>query len=187
MTLTAVNGTQPETGSTLRVLHKSGGVLDDRDFFLEALMPLKTQLYNFIRKAMNFHPDADDVFQETLLKGFRYLHSFNRERSFKTWIFTIAHNNVKDRFKPTHYTEQLLAEEMEQLAVEEPGFNQEVREIYIAAGSLKARQREVFFLYYYNEFTVMEIAGITRLSRANVKFILHQARNVIKKIVEVKQ
>ncbi|MCP5052225.1 MAG: RNA polymerase sigma factor [bacterium] len=159
--------------------------------FLQHLQPVKTHLYNFIRKSMNFDSDADDLFQETLLKGFRYFHSFDRGRSFKTWIFTIAHNLMKDHFTAHGAVDRVLVslEEAGEMMVEGGGasinsISDDVRDIYTIAGQLKPRQREVFFLYYYNQFTVTEIVEITGLSRANIKFILHQARKAVKKVVE---
>ena len=151
--------------------------------FLGYLLPVKKHLYNFIRKSLNFSTEADDVFQETLLKGFRYFHSFNRSQSFKTWIFTIAHNLVKDAFTAKSKVKPPLSlEEAGEIAiVEDDG----VREIYAIAAALTPRQREVFFLYYYNEFKISEIMEITGLSRANIKFILHQARKSIKKTLDI--
>lgn len=156
---------------------------ENRERFMELLMPVKTQLYNFIRKAANFSPDADDVFQDTLLKGFRYFHSYDQDRSFKTWIFTVAHNQLKDMFRARRLLVPL--EDTGDIPVEVTGAEQEAQEIYAVASGLKPKHREVFFLYYYNEFSVVEIAGITGLSRPNVKFILHQARKNIKKTMEV--
>jgi RNA polymerase sigma-70 factor (ECF subfamily) len=164
----------------------------DRHTFLTYLLPIKKQLYNFVQKASNFSPDADDLFQETLLKGFRYFHSFDHGRKFKTWIFTIAHNLMKDAFREKqlrHWAVPLEAAE-DITAVDYPvsaALSADVREIYAVVAHLKPRQREVFFLYYYNEFNISEIAAITGLSRANIKFILHQARKTIKKILEVRE
>jgi len=174
MVLTAGNIFQ--TGTTART--------QDKETFLACLLPVKKHLYNFIQKASNFSPDADDVFQDTLLKAFRYFHSFDRRKNFKTWIFTIAHNLLKDAFreKQLHHWPVSLAEAGEIIADALPD---EVREIYITAAALKPRHREVFFLYYYNEFTISEIVEITNLTRANIKFMLHQARKAIKKIMEV--
>ena len=61
-------------------------------------MPIKKYLYNFIQKSLSFSQEADDIFQETLLKSFRYFNSFKQDKNFKTWIFTIAHNLMKDYF-----------------------------------------------------------------------------------------
>jgi RNA polymerase sigma-70 factor, ECF subfamily len=188
--------------STSSVVKKSGtdpnitGTLTDniqcpepRDLFLCDLQPVKMHLFNFIRKSMNYGADADDLFQETLLKGFRYFYSFDRQQSFKTWIFTIAHNLIKSYYTGNNETTRGARsfEEIDDItiSVENAVMAGQVREIYRVAANLKPRQREVFFLYYYNEFSVAEIAGICGLSRPGVKFILHQARTVIKKVVEV--
>ena len=55
------------------------------------------------------------------------------------------------------------------------------------AGTLKPRQREVFFLYYYNGFNISEIAAITGLTEVNIKFILYQARKAVKVIMEAEK
>jgi RNA polymerase sigma-70 factor (ECF subfamily) len=182
MALTAGNIIQlrpkaKETGSKARI--------QDRETFLAYLLPMKKHLYNFVQKVSNFSPDADDIFQDTLLKAFRYFHSFDRSKNFKTWIFTIAHNLLKDTFREKqlcHWTVSL--EEVEEITTDT--VTNDVREIYATAAALKPRHREVFFLYYYNEFNISEIIEITGLSRPNVKFILHQARKAIKKVMEVK-
>lgn len=157
--------------------------------FLCDLQPIKMHLYNFIRKAMNYGADTDDLFQETLLKGFRYYYSFDRQQSFKTWIFTIAHNQINSFYsnnKAAIYGAQSLDEINEWTAATgDTAMSQQVQEIYRVAMSLKPRHREVFFLYYDNEFSVAEIANICGMTRPGVKFILHQARSTIKKIMEV--
>ena len=62
------------------------------------LDPIKESLYNFIFKALGFCEDANDIYQETLLRAFKYRESFHGPGSFKTWIFTIAHNEIKRYF-----------------------------------------------------------------------------------------
>jgi RNA polymerase sigma-70 factor (ECF subfamily) len=179
MVLTAGNIIQlrqraKETGSTARV--------QDRETFLAYLLPLKKHLYNFVKKTSNFSPDADDIFQDTLLKAFRYFHSFDRSKNFKTWIFTIAHNLLKDAFRDKqlrHWPVSL--EEMGEIIADD--VSNDVQEIYTTAAALKPRHREVFFLYYYNEFNISEIIEITGLTRPNIKFMLHQARKAIKKVM----
>jgi RNA polymerase sigma-70 factor (ECF subfamily) len=152
-------------------------------------MPIKKYLYNFIRKSLSFSHEADDIFQETLLKSFRYFHSFKRDKNFKTWIFTIAHNLMKDYFKSINTrSSSLVILEGDEIALDkDTSLTEDVREIYMMAGKLKPRHREVFFLYYYNEFKIPEIVEITGLTKVNVKFILHQARKSVKKMLEVSE
>jgi RNA polymerase sigma factor (sigma-70 family) len=55
-----------------------------------------------------------------------------------------------------------------------------VRDIYEVALQLAPRQREVFFLFYDQQFSMKEIVEITGLKEGNIKFILNQARGKIK-------
>jgi RNA polymerase sigma-70 factor (ECF subfamily) len=158
-----------------------------KENFLSLLVPVKKHLYNFIRKSLNYSAEADDVFQETILKGFRYFYSYNTGKSFKTWIFTIAHNLMEDSYTYGEKNLSVSLDEVGEIVGECGTVRHEVREIYAAAHGLPSRNREIFFLYYYNEFEVSEIAKVTGLSGPNIKFILHQARKYIKKQMEVRQ
>lgn len=42
---------------------------------------------------------AEDLTQETFIKAWKHLRRFDQKRSFKTWLFTIAHNNARDFFR----------------------------------------------------------------------------------------
>ncbi len=155
-----------------------------RNLFLFYLEPVKKNLYNFIRKAMNYCIEADDVYQDTLLKGFRYFYSFDRSKTFKTWIFSIACNLMKDIFSTKSVQNSLQPEEIVNIPTDR-SIDDDIKEIMAAAAQLPHRKREIFFLYYYNEFTIPEIARIVGMNRANVKFVLYTARNTIKKKLEV--
>lgn len=154
--------------------------------FLQCLEPVKKNLYNFILKSLNFSHETDDIYQETLLKAFRYFHSFDPDKNFKTWLFTIAHNLVKDYFKNSGSL--VLLENADGLTGEiDAAIPNDVWDIYRAAAELSPRHREVFFLYYYNEFKISEIVDITGLTKVNVKFILHRARKAVKEMMEVRK
>jgi RNA polymerase sigma-70 factor (ECF subfamily) len=162
--------------------------LGNKELFLHLLMPIKKHLYNFIQKSLNFSHEADDIFQETLLKGFLYFHSFKQDKNFKSWIFTIAHNLMKDYFKRITFSSSasVLLEDADEIASDmDTSLTEKVQEIYNMARKLKPRHREVFFLYYYTEFKIAEIVEITGLTKFNVKFILRQARKSVKKMLEV--
>lgn len=153
--------------------------------YLEHINPVKAKLYNFINKCMNFAPDSDDIFQDALLKGFKYFDSFDRSKNFSTWLFTIANNLIKDHFRSKKtllpLDQKLMHDGMD------PKIACQVRDVYQAVGKLKPHHRRVFFLFYYNEFKITEISEITGLSQSSVKFILRQSRKRIKRILEVPQ
>jgi RNA polymerase sigma-70 factor (ECF subfamily) len=149
-----------------------------KDDFLARLSPHREKLYNFILKSANHSPDADDLYQDTVLKAFRYYSSYDKDKAFKPWIFRIASNTIRDYFRQRHPTLQL--EHLDIPDRTDGRTEQDIREVYRLAGRLKPKQRQVFFLYYYNDFSVSEISGVTGLSVFSVKFILSQSRKAVR-------
>jgi RNA polymerase sigma-70 factor (ECF subfamily) len=151
----------------------------DQSVFWELAGPHKQKLYNFIHKSLSFSEEADDVFQETLLRGLQYFHSYNKEKSFNTWLFAIAHNEVKKHFKNAQRQNSLPLEA--RLIVRDEQVRPDlVREVYRFAEALKPKHKEVFFLFYDSGFSISEISRITGLREGNVKFILNRARQALK-------
>lgn len=162
--------------------------------FREMLNPVKENLYNFIFKALNFSEDAEDVFQETVLRALKYINSFKTDNSFKTWIFTIAHNEIKGYYRKNKDKNRNLlsdgpwGEDVEaEISAENENVEKDlVRDIYEIAAGLNPKQRKVFFLFYDNKFSLKEISNITGLKEGNIKFILNQSRGIIKDGLGVK-
>ncbi|MDD8026515.1 MAG: RNA polymerase sigma factor [Acidobacteriota bacterium] len=150
--------------------------------FWDRLAPLKSNLYSYILKALNFSQDADDVFQETVLCGYRYFRSFRRDGEFGAWIFGIAHNQIRSQWKRDN-RRQAMADAATAAVVSPESENELVREIYRFASGLAPRERSVFFLFYESGFSIAEIAGIAGLKEGHVKWILFQARASVRKIM----
>lgn len=154
-----------------------------RALYIELLNPIKKMLYNFIFKSMNFNQDSDDIYQEALLKGFKYFYSYNPEKNFKSWLFTIANNLIKDYYRNNKSNLPLEPNLMSDR--EGQTLSLKVIDIHHAVGELKPHHRRVFFLFYYSEFKITEISAITGLSQSNIKFILAQSRKRLRKFLEV--
>jgi RNA polymerase sigma factor (sigma-70 family) len=152
---------------------------EENAVFWTQLSPLKTNLYNFILKSLNFATDADDVYQETVLHGFQYFASFHQDKEFRAWIFSIAHNEIKRHFRKTRKRADLGALNLP--LITSPGEDAAlVKEIYRYAAGLKSREREIFFLFYESGFSINEIEEITNLKSGYIKLLLHQARANLK-------
>ena len=152
----------------------------DEETFKQLIKPLKENMYNFIYKALNFSEDADDVYQETVLRAFKYRNSYNRKNIFKTWIFTIANNEIKSYFKKNKKLQNTVDLEEHLHIIYDTGNEELVRAIYDMAQNLNPKQRRVFFLFYDHGFSIREIGEITRLKEGNIKFMLNQSREKIK-------
>lgn len=150
--------------------------------FQQLLEPLKDHLYNFIYKSLGFSEDADDVYQEAVLRAFKYRSSYKPGNAFKTWLFTIANNEIKawfNRHKKSAGTGTL--EEHVHIPEDiDPGKEAMIRDIYDVARQLGEKQRNVFFLFYDHGFSIRDIHDITGLREGNIKFILNRCRETIK-------
>ena len=49
-------------------------------------------IYNYIRRLVVSHEDAEDVLQEVFIRVFRHIDQFREESSLSTWIYRIATN-----------------------------------------------------------------------------------------------
>lgn len=150
--------------------------------FLRLLNPVKENLYNFIYKALSYSEDANDVYQETVLRAFKYRSSFDPNASFKTWIFTIANNEIKGHFNKNKKFPGTYCLELEDHLDSTCDCEDEklVYDIYEVAQQLPPQQQRVFFLFYDYQFSLKEINIITGLKEGNIKFILNRAREKIK-------
>lgn len=157
-----------------------------KDSFWSYLAGQEKKLFNFLRRSLHYSEDSADLYQEVVLRAWRYFPSFDRERSFPAWLFAIAHNEVKKHFNRRRHDRATLS--LAQLAGDPaaPAPDADAALVLDAAGSLPARQREVFFLFYSSSFTVAEIASLCGLSQGNVKFILNRGREAVRKALEIR-
>ena len=150
--------------------------------FWELLAPVNRKVYNFIRKAVNFSQDADDIFQESVLQAFRYFRTFRRGAKFETWLFSIAHNEVRKHFRRASKASVPL-DEVPAAAADSARRDALVREVLRFAEAPRPGPRLVFFLFYDSGFSIGEISEITGLREGNIKFILNQARANLRAIM----
>ncbi len=150
--------------------------------FITLLNPIKENLYNFIFKSLFFSEDADDVYQDSIMRAFKYRGSYKTGCSFKTWIFTIAYNEIKAYFNKNKKPINALCLPLdERLNIpDDTASDSLVNDIYEVALQLPYQQQNVFFLFYDQRFSLQEISLITGLKEGNIKFILNQAREKIK-------
>lgn len=56
-------------------------------------------IYSFVYRFIGDSHSAEDITQEVFIKVWRNLKKFNQQKSFKTWIFSIAKNTSIDWFR----------------------------------------------------------------------------------------
>lgn len=131
--------------------------------------------------------EAKEISQETLLRAFRYLGSFDRKRSFKNWLLQIEMNVWRTLGARTvdEGTLRELAARNTQEDPQEKLAGKEAREKLLAClDGLSPREREVFLLRDIEGRSVKETAEVLRISPISVRVHLSRARDKIRKLVK---
>jgi RNA polymerase sigma factor (sigma-70 family) len=66
------------------------------DVLAAAYLPL---VYNIVGRAMNGHPDVDDVVQETMFRAVRGVGELRDPAAFRSWLVAIAIRQVRDSYR----------------------------------------------------------------------------------------
>ena len=124
-------------------------------------------LYWKIRSIVLSHDDSDDVLQNTFLKAWKSLDSFQGKSKFSTWLYRIAINEALDFLR--HKKTLALASADADLSVANQAILQE------AIATLPEVQRTVFTLRYYDEMKYSEMSEVLGTSEGALKASYHIA------------
>ncbi|MGE5483992.1 MAG: RNA polymerase sigma factor [Ignavibacteriales bacterium] len=145
-------------------------------------------LLNFAHRLGCSREDAEDVAQETLLKAARGLERYEHRERFRSWLFRIAANAVRDHLKKASVRREVVSD-VERLADRAAGgpSPEEVavldsvgRAVRTAVAALPEPQRICLILRYYHGFSIEEIATVVLCRRGTVKSRLHAALRTLK-------
>jgi RNA polymerase sigma-70 factor (ECF subfamily) len=132
----------------------------------------RSPLFGFL--ARRGADDADDLFQETWLRVVRARRRYDPGRRFSTWLFQIANNLCRDRFRRSAVARRGRAAYAEHPAA--PASAPDVRlDLERRLGALPDRLREVLVLRYYRDLGEREIAELLEIPPGTVKSRLHAA------------
>src|SRR6476620_6059322 len=62
--------------------------------FEKIVQQSKDRLYTYLVQLVGNAQDAEDIAQETFIKAYRHLDSFDRRARFTTWLYAIAKNTA---------------------------------------------------------------------------------------------
>lgn len=164
-------------------------VLSGRTEAFEPLVtPYRRPLLALAYRLTRNREDALEVAQEALLRAFRSLARYDVSRSFRNWLFQIAANEARDRFRKRTREKAALenaAREKPPSAGPEAGRDrQETRsEILHSLAVLSPREREVFVLRDLEELDIKETARALGCSSISVRVNLSSARRKLREAI----
>lgn len=151
-------------------------------------------IYNFAYRITFDEDDAKDLVQETFLKSFRFIDSFQKGTNAKAWLFRILKNSFINEFRKKNKEPVKIDYQEVETFYNSDEFDHLVKsnlqveairemigdEVTIALNSLEIDFRTVIILCDLEGFTYEEMALILDIPIGTVRSRLHRARNLLR-------
>lgn len=151
---------------------------------VEVLVPrYQNNLYQTAFAVLQDPADAQDAVQLVFIKYHRLDLEYENEDHIRRWLFRLVLNQAKDirrSFWRSHRAE--LTEAVNQTAAQYQA--PEDRHLFESVSRLPEKYRIMLQLFYYEEFSIREIADVTALSEAAVKKRLSRGRMMLREMLE---
>ena len=147
--------------------------------FCEKIRASQGSMYALAYSILRNQHDAEDAIGETIVRAFSSLSQLRDEKTFKPWLLKILHNACLEIRRKQPATVDID----EQFDLKDDFSYQEVNTklvLWQAVSKLRQPYRTDVILFYYENLSVQEIAGITNTSVVAVKTQLSRARKMLK-------
>jgi RNA polymerase sigma-70 factor (ECF subfamily) len=141
-------------------------------------------LYGFLYHMTGQKEASEDMVQNVFYRMLRSRHTFTGQGEFRTWMYHLARNVLKDHLKKagrhrsmTDWEDRIADDDLIEEQLER---KQELGMLQQKIGSLSPESREVLVLSRYQDLKYTEIAGVLDISVAAVKVRIHRAIRQLK-------
>lgn len=165
----------------------------DKELFGMLVERYEQKLLRYASKFLSRNSaDAEDAVQESFLKAYANIQSFDAMRKFSPWIYRITHNQIinslkkrgreptvffdYDTFFPSFASKDKTDDEINRKELKEM--------IDSCLNKLEQKYREPMVLYYIEEFNYKEIADIMHIPMSTVGIRLKRGKEAMKKIYD---
>ena len=169
----------PEVESEKLIQAQKGSV----DAFTELVNSHQNAVYNLCYRMLGDPYEAEDAAQETFIRAYKAMKSYDKNRSFSTWLLSIAAHYCIDQLRKKCLKVTSI-EDTPHLEIPDSGPNPEVsltkseqqKRVKDLLNVLNETDRAIVIMFYWYEFSYGEIAEALNLTSSAVKSRIHRAR-----------
>lgn len=159
----------------------------------------KNSLYNFCCHLEKNSGDGDELFQNTWIKVFKNIRSFNMNMKFKNWLFAVCINTYKDEYRKkkrwfkiikTYFNDDKKNCDFEKYSDDNKNTydeiikNEDLKKLLECVKALDENFKVPIILFYFEEKSYSEISGILNIPEGTVKSRLNHAKCKLKTMME---
>jgi RNA polymerase sigma-70 factor (ECF subfamily) len=156
------------------------------------------RLFHYLLRQLNNESEAADLAQDTFVRVYQNRARFNPTHKFSTWLYTIATNLLKDRFRwrTRHPEVSLDAESQDGSSLKDPlvenaaspteriAVEERASEVRKAIAALPDELRTALLLSEYEDLSHAEVGAVLNCSAKAVETRLYRARTILRKRLE---
>ncbi len=164
-------------------------VKKDKEAYAEIVERYQKKLLRYANYLIKDNHKAKDVVQETFIKAYINLNSFNTKQNFSNWIYRITHNlainEVKKYQKELSLIDNIESDEHQKIQ-DDLEREEIIKEVKLCLNNLPLIYKEAITLYYLEEKSYDEISDILRIPGGTVAIRINRAKIILKKLCQKK-
>ena len=142
------------------------------------------RLFNFLLRRVPSAADAEDLVQETFVRAWRRIETYDPNRTFSTWLFTIATRLASSHRRAAGRDTRRAASLPPRTPQPDPGLTarraEEGGRVWQAVDrTLGDDQRSVIWLRYVEDMAIGDIARVMGKTSVAVRVTLFRARRIL--------
>ncbi|MEN8172179.1 MAG: sigma-70 family RNA polymerase sigma factor [Chloroflexota bacterium] len=161
----------------------------DDEAFAHIVETYQRPVFSVCYRMLGNAGDAEDAAQESFLRAYKNLYRYDPNRSFATWLLSIASHYCIDQLRKRRLTTFSIDDDDNWWQPPDPGPSPENvlagterrAKVVELLDTLKHQDRAVVVLHYWHDYSYEEIAETLELSVSAVKSRLYRARRTLAK------
>ncbi|MHC4203678.1 MAG: RNA polymerase sigma factor [Planctomycetota bacterium] len=159
---------------------------EDKGSLEELIHLFERQIFYYIKRLVGNETDAWNILQETWIKVIHSIKQIRNPKSLPAWLYSIARKTSMSHLRSKYSKEALLDCSKDIAEVEDNAENlsfDNAEQVHYGLSKISLPHREVLTLFFLQDLTLEQIAGVLNISIGTVKSRLYYAKHALKTVL----
>ncbi|WP_353093161.1 RNA polymerase sigma factor [Tissierella praeacuta] len=153
----------------------------NEDAFEEFILENRKAAVNFALNILKDYYAAEDIVQDSFAIFYVYRYKLNNYSTLKSYLFSIIHNKSVDYIRNNNKNIYIDYDTISTISPEEILIEKEKKDRFMKNfNRLNENEKNILYLYAFQEMSYKEIAEVLKISLAKVKITIFRSRKKLK-------
>jgi len=158
-----------------------------REALEELVRSWEKRLFYYVRRLVDDEQIAWQVLQETWVKVLQGINRLREPRKLPLWLYSIARKTAISHLRLEYKKQALFGTDANASNIEQDNCElslEDAEHVHYGLGQISLPHREILTLFFLQDLSLEEIAGVLSIPRGTVKSRLHYARRTLRAVLE---